>query len=425
MAREVVLYLGAEIGSRLITFAALIVVANVVAPEEFGLASLYFGLANLVSIVLALGLPNTVIRFYFEEIPFASVLGSITLVMAGSALVGLAVLMIAATAIAAFLGVPESLLVACLAGGTAIALRSVWTASLRARRRSHAYAATLLIEPALAIMILFTWSLLGGHVGHQVIAWSFAAAAGGMAAVALVLWSRDPGLRWDAVIARQLLSFSLPLIFHSFAMYALGTFDQVIINQTLGPEATGMYAFAYRWGMAMTALTAAFASLWTPRFQELVRTAEGRARLDSIASRGLGGLAVAAITLMSVLPFAARPFTPAAFLPALRLIPVVTYAYVWYGLYTAVIGYAIYAKRTPRIAGASITVVAATIAANYVLVPRFGIGVAALTSVLAYVGLFVAQWWLVRDVAVDIRYARLSIGMAALAAIPITEWIVL
>ncbi len=422
--REIALYLGGEIGSRLLTFAALIALANLVAPREFGLAALYFGLSNLAAIVLSLGLPSTVVRFYFENIPFSSVLGSISLLMAASAAVGLAVVVVAAAPIAAFLGIPESLLMACLAGGTAIAFRSSWTASLRARRRSVAYATTLLVEPLLGIVIVFLWLLAAGHVDHLTIAWSFAAAAAATAITGIVLWVRDPGLRWEPATARHLLVFSFPLIFHAFAMYALGTFDQVVINQTLGAQATGQYAYAYRWGMAMTALTAAFASLWNPRFQELVRSDAGRARLDGMATRGLGALAAAAVVLMLVLPIAARPFTPPAFLPALSLVPIVTYAYVWFALYTAVIGYAIYAKRTSRIAGASITIVAITIAANYLLVPRLGIGIAAVTSVLAFAGLFASQWWLVRDIARDIRYGRLAVGAIALGVIPLVEWFI-
>ena len=340
-----------------------------------------------------------------------------------SGLVGLVVVAVAGTGIAAFLNVPEALLFASLAGGVAMAFRSSWTASLRARRRTLLYAITLLVEPILGIAFVVGLVAVRGQLDYLLVAWAFAAAAAVNALIGVLSWRLSPGLAWSREIALSLLMFSLPLIFHAFSMYALGTFDQVIINQLLGPEEMGRYAYAYRWGMAMVALTAAYGAVWSPQFLELVRTPGGRARLDGLAMRGFVGLAGAATVLMLLLPFVAQPLTPDTFQSALKLIPIVTYAYLWYALYTAVIVYAIQVKRTRRIAVASISVLTVTVVANYIVIPPFGITAAAITSVLAYMGLTAAQWWFVRDVATDIRYSRLAAIAIVLAVVPVAEWV--
>jgi O-antigen/teichoic acid export membrane protein len=205
-------------------------------------------------------------------------------------------------------------------------------------------------------------------------------------------------------------------------MYGLGSYDQIVINQTLGPAETGRYGFAYRWGMAMVAITAAFGALWTPRFLELMREPSGRARLNGLAQRGFVGLAAAAVSLMVVLPILAVPFTPPAFESALALIPVVTYGYLWYALYTMVVAYAMHEKRTARIARGSVTVVGASIALDYVLVPQIGIEAAAFISASAYAALFAVQWWSVREVAVDVRFGRLALVVGVLGVVPIFLW---
>ena len=422
-------YLVGEIGSRGLQFLVLIAVARLLDPSAFAFVSLYFGLANMAAVVVGLGLPNAVLRYYFEPIPYADVVGSIAGLVGASAVIGLVLVGLFADPIAAFLRIPVGLLAPCVLGGIAIAMRTAWTTSLRARKRSRVYSAALLIEPFLGVALIPLVLVVTGRFDAVTLAWSFCLGTVLIATAAVASLLRDPGLRWRRPLAVELLRFSAPLVFQAFAMYALGTYDQLVINQTIGPAEAGRYAFAYRWGMAMIAITAAFGALWQPRFQELVRINEQRARLDTLATRGIVALCMAAIGLMFVLPIGARLTATQEYLPALWLIPWVTYAYLWFGLYAIVMGWAMYQRRTGRLAFGSVTAVAFNIGANYLLVPRFGIGAAILTTILAYVALFAIQWWLVRDLISDIRYGRLTLLVAAVglvaAGASLTTWFAL
>jgi O-antigen/teichoic acid export membrane protein len=422
---DAVRYLVGEVASRLLTFAILIVLANVVSAAEFGYTSLYFGLANLAAIPIGLGLPGAVLRYRFVDVPYRAVIGSTVVLVAVATAVGVAMILAAANPLADVLAISVPLLSICLAGGVAIAFRTVWTTSLRARQQSATYGAVLIVEPVLGAAFVVAWAMIGGRLDAISIAACFASGAALVAAVSLIRLAIDPGWQWDPRLARELLAFSLPLIVHAFAMLALGTFDQTVINQTLGPGEAGRYAFAYRWGMAMVALTAAVGAMWGPRLLELVRDDAGRSRLDGLATRMIGGLVVASIGLMIVVPAAARIVAPPAFRSALWLTPWITYGYLWFALYSNVSAYAIAFHRTRRIALASLSVMVATTAANYVLVPRLGIAIAAFTTIAAFIALFFVQWWVVRDVAVDVRYRRL-IGMVVAAGIvPVLATVVL
>ena len=424
-SRAAVLYLSGEVGSRLLTFGVLVLLAHHISPSEFGLVSLYFSLANIASILLALGLPNAVVRYYFDPLPFQEVLGSIATCLTIMGPVATIAVILFAQPLASFLAVPPGLLIPCVIGGIGIAFRMTWTASLRARGRSSAYAATLIAEPVLGMIAVSAWWLAAGHLGYLQIAWCFALATLVIGAIALASWSQNPGMRWSRTVARELIVFSLPLIIHALSMTAISTYDQIVINQTLGPADTGSYAYAYRWGMAMLAMTAAFAALWNPRFHELVRSDAGRARLNEVAARGFGSLTLAGVVLMIALPLIARPLTPVDLRSSLRLVPIVTYAYIWYALYSLVIGYGTYGKRTKRIASGSLAVVAPVTILNYALIPELGIDFAAWSSVGAYVGLFAVQWWLVRDIAHDIRYRRLLFLASAPLPIALCMWLLL
>lgn len=418
-------YLIGEVGSRFLSFAILVGLANAVPATEFGLASLYVGLSNLVAIPLGLGLPAAVLRYRFDDLPYRTVIGTSFGLVSVAVVIGSIGLAAAAVPLAALLAIPTTLLLLCLVGGVAIAVRTIWTTSLRARGRSGAYGAVLILEPVLGGALVAVWAILGGPLNSVVLAVCFASASGIVGAIGLVRLAADPGFGWDTRVGRQLLGFSLPLIVHAFSMLALGTFDQTVINQTLGSEHAGRYAFAYRWGMAMVALTAAAGALWGPRLLELVRDEAGRARLDGLAVRMIGSLVVAAIGLMIALPFAAAAVAPSHFRSALWLTPWITYGYLWFALYSSVSAFAIAFRRTRRIAVASLSVMVVTTAANYVLIPRLGIAVAAMTTIAAFAALFLAQWWVVRDLTGDVRYGRLVAMVVAAAMVPAAMTVVL
>jgi O-antigen/teichoic acid export membrane protein len=57
----------------------------------------------------------------------------------------------------------------------------------------------------------------------------------------------------------------------------------------------------------------------------------------------------------------------------------------------------------------------ATVALNYLLVPRFGLVAAALLSVAGYAALFASQWLGVRALAPEIRFGRLCAKVLACA----------
>src|SRR5690606_6655597 len=120
-----------------------------------------------------------------------------------------------------------------------------------------------------------------------------------------IRWSDSPGLKFDQSLVGPLVRFSLPLMLHGFAMIGLNTAAQLVINHRAGETATGLFAFAYRFGMAMFITSTAFSATWMPAFLDLVRTPDGRGRLDAMAQRYMNGMVAIAVVLMAVLPVAA------------------------------------------------------------------------------------------------------------------------
>lgn len=416
-------YLTGEGVGKGILFLLLIVIASILPTTDYAYINIFISIANIAAIAVGLGLPNAVVRFYFSESDFRATLGTQLAVVATMG----AILMIAGVMfrnqLASFLGVPTFVVLAACAVAPAIAIRQSWLASLRARRLARAYAATQLAEPLMicAIIVLLISAVPSDF---RLVVTAYAVSVSLVALAGIALWRRHPGLRFSATALIALLSFSAPLILHGLANYALNTYDQIVINQLLGGEPAGIYAYSYRFAMAMVVVSSAFSAMWMPAFLDRIRTPERHVEINRLAWRAFLSASALAIALMVTLPAVAGLMGGERYSQAVPLIPMILYGYVWFVLYTLVVGYALHANRTPWIAAGTFIALALNVALNYALIPRIGIAGAALATTASYGALFVIQAsvaWRFGAILPVVRMAMVAVGMLPAVA-GLTLW---
>jgi O-antigen/teichoic acid export membrane protein len=383
-------YLIGEAAAKGLSFITFIALARWMGATDFGLVSVYVAATGILAVLLGAGLPNAIVRFHFSELPFAEVLGTTLLGLAGTFLLVGATFTALLPYVSGYLEIPFSLLVLAIPGGAAITLRNAWLSSLRARKAAKQYAATQFAESALFIG-LAALLLSRTDAGHTAAALAYSGATATIAIWGLWHWTRDPGLRIRRALIGPLLRFALPMVFHAFAMTGLATYNQVIVNQLLGAQATGIYSFGYRFGMAMLILSTAFSSAWIPDFLELVRDPNARSVIRGRAVRYANFMTAIALLMMLGLPPVARLLGGHAYAAAPSLIPLVIYAYLWFVLYTLVFAYALHAQRSIAIATATTGALVVNIALTYFLVPRLGLVGGVVASVVGYASLFSFQ----------------------------------
>jgi O-antigen/teichoic acid export membrane protein len=420
-------YLAGEAGSRAITFALLIGIAPMMPTESFAYVSLYVAFANISALIFGLGVQNAIVRFHFRSVSFAETLGTGLAIIAAMSVVGVAIGLAMGPAIASVLGVPDFVVATAFLGGVAIAVRASFMASLRARRLARLHAVTQLSETVLVALAIGVLIVVGRLTYESVIS-SLLLATVTIAVWAPISWARNPGLAFSAGRVRELLSFSGPMIFHGLALHVMGAYGQIAVNAQVGSVEAGVYAYAYRFGMAMVVLSTAFSAAWMPAFLESVRSEEGRAGLGRQATVYLALMIVAATAMMFGLPIVAWCLGGSEYRGGVQLVPIVVYAYLWYVMYTLVLGYHIHAGRTTLLAGVSLVAMGVNVLATNYLLGAFGLVGAAVASVVGYASLFAFQYLLVRFESrrhgeeIDIRYGRLAALVAALVVVPVGIW---
>lgn len=66
----------------------------------------------------------------------------------------------------------------------------------------------------------------------------------------------------DRELFMEMIRFSLPLCLNSVAYWFLTSYDRIVVNNVLGPEANGYYAVASRFGSLITLFTSCFHMAW-------------------------------------------------------------------------------------------------------------------------------------------------------------------
>ena len=384
-------YLAAEVIAKGGVYVLFVWLATLLTVDEFGLLNVFVSLLTMVAVVVGLGLPEGLVRFHFGDSDFRAVLAlAITLPLAMALLLFVSIVPWNAP-VAGALNVPSGLVVLALGGAPLVALRQGWLAVLRARREAGHYLLLRLLEPLLFLAAIVVLLLTVNRVTYAGTASSYLAAIGGVTIVGFASVASRVGLRWSTQPLTRMLVFSLPLVLHSLAMTGLGLFDQLVLQQILGAEVTGTYAFAYRFGMAMSLVVMGFGAAWAPLVLQRLQAGKGTT-LVPLARTGFRLLLVSCIVLAWVVPPIAGLLGGTRYSGALHLIPLVVYAYLWVGVYSLASAYVYFRNRSAALAAASGAAFLANAALNYLTIPMWGATAAAATTVISYMLLNVLVW---------------------------------
>ncbi len=279
------------------SFLSGIVIARILVPEDFGVYAVGLVVLNVLLSMNELGVSVALIR---RPGPVDAVAPTVvTLSLVSSALLTAAVLLLAPV-VAGQLQAPSAtgvirvLALAVLVDGLASVPNALLTRDLRQRTRLHidliAFAVGTPVIIGLALAGYGAWSLAWGALLGNLV-------SGGLA----VLWAPAryrPG--FDAVEARALLRFGLPLAGASLLLFATLNVDYVVIGRYLGPEQLGLYLLAFNLcGWPVTIVSTSVRRVSLPAFARLA--AQGQEAVTQGGRRALGLVVVLTAPLCALL----------------------------------------------------------------------------------------------------------------------------
>jgi PST family polysaccharide transporter len=227
---------------RLAQFGVGVIVARLIAPEEFGVFAVALIVHAIVSNVSDLGVSAAIVRTDRNLDDVAPTVFTIAVISASALTTAM---FLTAPAMASALGAPAAstaiqiLSLAILLGGLTSVPYGILVKRFEQQKRFIADVSNFAVSTVLVIILA-----VHGY-GAEGLAWS--RVVGLVVSSVLMLVMITPRYRpgWRVAEAGPVLSYCLPLAGASVIAFALTNVDSIIVGRVLGPLALGFYALAY------------------------------------------------------------------------------------------------------------------------------------------------------------------------------------
>ena len=414
LGRESLVYGLSTVAGRMLTFLLLPFYTHYLLPADYGVSAAIFSYIAFFSILCQYGLDQAYMRHYeHREKAFPAAFYGVAVV----SFVIAALLCASGERLAVFSGIGAGHGRLIRYGALILfidALSAVPFADLRMAHKAPRYALVRL--SALAVNLLLNlWLIAGAGWGIEGI---FAAnAVSSLFSLAVVIWPAVPRLKFtaDRDLFSKMLSFALPLVPAGLGSMAVQVIDRPILLALAGPAAVGIYQANYRLGIFMMLVVSMFDQAWRPFFIERAKKPEAKplfAKILTCFAMCSAGLVLAVsffIEDIVKIRVAGTPLIHPAYWSGLGLVPVVLWGYLFNGLYVNFLAPAVIARKTGLIMSVTLCGAAVNIAANFALIPAFGMLGAAWATFASYfcmaaLMLFAGR----RHYAVPYEYGRLA-----------------
>ena len=370
-------------------------------PDDFGILAVLMLFESVAKVVFRMGLEAGFFRIHYELSSGDQqrrLAGTVALFSAGSgAALFLAIVLGAPLVVRALFGQPAPelgryviLKAADVYVGTFLFVPLIL---LRIRNQPGRFASLTatrnVVNTALKVLLVVRGYGVGGVLWSDLIATSALALA-----LTPILW-QSARFAWASGHLRSVLAFGLPKAPHGIMVQLLNLSDRRFLLGYLGRAVTGFYDKAYALGAGVKFVMSPFESAWQPFIYSHAEQPDGpqlfaRTATYIWAAFLTVGLAVAIFGRELLMTFT---FTNPAFWVAAPVIPIVTLAYLFHGafLLTSIgIGIEKKARYYPVITGCAAAV---NLAANFLLIPRWGMLGAAWATVAAYAVMAALGFW--------------------------------
>lgn len=414
--QQTLLYAFSILVAKGVSFVMVPVFTQFLSPEDYGRLDILQTLADLLSVVVGLGLADSVYRFAGSargEAERRKATASIFGIAMASGLIFLAAGQIAAPWITIALpgGIATSetrLLLISLAASGLILVPLAW---LRMNNRAGIYAIASagrsVIQAGLATLMLVlgfgVWGvLLAGMIACMVLATSLA-----------LYQLRQTGMTIAAARTREHVAFGGPLVLAGAAAFVLGSCDRWILAAFVGVEAVAIYAVAVKFALIVAMAAQPFELWWLARRFPMLNGPDGEKRVAVAAGTGVVWTVLCGVGVAATAPTAIRLMTPEAYHAAASLAPWLCGIAVLHAV-TGILNIGIYSGRTGWDAfrvEATIAVIA--LALYFLLIPELGVTGAILATAVAQVArLSLVVWLAQRRRRLPYRLGRLGLLLA-------------
>lgn len=230
----------------------------------------------------------------------------------------------------------------------------------------------------------------------------------------------------------------LPLVPHTLSLYLLSSSDKIILTKLCGAEYTAIYSIAYSCYHIVTILFDSMNKAWAPWLLESLHLKK-YAEIDRVSKIYIQVFQIMAIGVLLLVPEVILILGGRRYLDAVYCLPPLITSCVFQFIYTMYVNIEFYEKKTIGVGGATIIATVINIVLNILLIPlkpEYSYVIAAYTTLVGYIVLFILHYFLVKRLHMehiyDIKFVIivllstlvLSAGINVLYSIAVLRYII-
>lgn len=410
--KETLLYVISDVSTRAVSFLLIPLYARYLGATGYGILSLADTIRSLIYVVPFNCIASLAIRFYpdFDKDDRRSFFGTLWLVLISGSLLLIGGLTIGGPGLFRLIlrdlpyDVYGSYVV--LSALVGIATMSLPLNLFRASRQPGRYAVFNIGFSVVSLLFIIYFVAIRsegviGSLRGQLYAVLVLAPIG-----VIVAWRRV-GLAWIRPYIGKQVSFVLPLIPHFLAAWGLNLSDRIVLNHYVSIDDLGVYTLGYQFGMLLNMIVGSVGNAWGPYYALNARKADKRQEISRLITYMWGIIMAAGLTIVLLAePVIQMVATPSFFFAA-RVVPWIVVGYMLLGLGVVPRTVLLMQDKTRYILLTTIIAVFVNLGLNLLLIPRWGIMAAAMSTFVAYLLSFAISVVLVsKPTSVEVEVPR-------------------
>ncbi len=390
-------YISANFFLKGLTFLTMPIFTRLLSPSDYGVISIFTTFVGFFSIFFMMGLDSSINLYFFEKdkvydeflgsnIIFISVTGSVITVL----------ILLFLNPLAGLISVDKSIIVYALIScilSIPITLISSYFQMTQNSRKYSIY--NILKYSCITILsIILIVNLENSKYLGRLYAELCVSAI--LFVVLLPQLLKLTKFNFNIKYIKYTFIVGFPLIPHALTQIILNFSDRIIININSGENDVGLYAFAYNIGMVINVVIMGMNQSWAPIFYGKLRDEKYR-DIINLSPKFISIIFSIALLLIVFSRELVIILGEKRYYSSFEIIPFVVLGYVFIFLYLLFANYAFYYKRNLRISLFSMISAAINIALNIIFIPVYGYKFASVSTMIAFLILFLIQYIDVRN----------------------------
>lgn len=388
-----------RIVGRAASFLLIPIYTHYFSTSDYGVMEILGLVAMLGGILLALGLPSALMRFYFssndpqEQRQAVSTALLFSLVLGGT-IAGLIVMNA---------GLVSRLLLGTEARAVLVRLVAVtfffsyfsdlaWS-YLRAKKRSGLYV-FLTQSSLIGAIVLNLYFVAVKKIGVEGAFWGNTIATGTVGVVLLVLTLWEVGVQFSVLRLKSMLRFGAPLTMIWLAAFVLNYSDRFFLQRFAGLAEVGVYSLAYKFGYVLSLMVIQpFQLIWEPQSYEIGKRDNAKEIFPRLFVVYSIGLITAAFFMALLIREVFDLMVDAKFRMGYRMVPFILYSYAIQGMGLFFEAGLLIQKKSRTIAAIGLFSMSSCLILNSALIYAFGAWGACLSTLVSFMLLSAATYY--------------------------------